>query len=116
MAVALYWLGHYRNAASMQEVALWAGWGYGIVDIATCQFLVTVFHPAFLHSAISWPTEDEQEGYREWVEEQTYAGWRGGWLMLDGMLVPLHCRPGHYGNIWYDWKSNYSLNVQVCFY
>ncbi|KAG8719928.1 hypothetical protein FRC09_010375, partial [Ceratobasidium sp. 395] len=66
----------------------------------------------FLRSAIAWPTEQEQEDAKIWVEEQTCTAWRGGWLMVDGTLVPLHCRPGHFGNIWYDCKSNYLLNVQ----
>jgi hypothetical protein len=39
--------------------------------------------------------------------------WRNGWLMVDGTLVPLFRRPSWFGNIWFDRKSNYSLNVQV---
>ncbi|KAI5884959.1 uncharacterized protein SCHCODRAFT_01110332, partial [Schizophyllum commune H4-8] len=41
---------------------------------------------------------------------------RDGWLTVDGTLVPLYCRPGHFGNTFYNRKSNYSLNVQVCLY
>ncbi|KIJ41811.1 hypothetical protein M422DRAFT_255128 [Sphaerobolus stellatus SS14] len=29
------------------------------------------------------------------------------------MLVPLFAGPGFYSNSWYNWKSNYSLNVQL---
>jgi hypothetical protein len=34
--------------------------------------------------------------------------------MVDGTLVPLFMRPGFFGNTWFDRKSNYSMNVQVC--
>ena len=33
--------------------------------------------------------------------------------MVDGTIVPLFMRPGLYGNVWFDRKSNYSMNVQV---
>jgi len=33
--------------------------------------------------------------------------------MVDGTLVPLYCRPGFFGNTWFDRKSNYSMNVSV---
>jgi hypothetical protein len=34
--------------------------------------------------------------------------------MVEGTLVPLFQRPAFFGNTWFDCKSNYSLNVQVC--
>jgi hypothetical protein len=33
--------------------------------------------------------------------------------MVDRTLVPLHIQPGFFGNVFYDCKSNYSMNVQV---
>ena len=33
--------------------------------------------------------------------------------MVDGTLIPLHVRPGFFGNVFFDRKSNYSMNVQV---
>jgi hypothetical protein len=33
--------------------------------------------------------------------------------MVDGSLVPLYARPAFYGNVFFDRKSNYSMNVQV---
>jgi hypothetical protein len=67
----------------------------------------------FRHSALYWPTLDEKEEAKRWVEENSCPAWRDGWLMVDGTLVPLYARPAFYGNTWYDRKSNYSLNVQV---
>ncbi|KAF8580166.1 hypothetical protein K439DRAFT_1290712, partial [Ramaria rubella] len=37
VAIILYCLGHFGNAASMQKVGLWAGYGYGTVDKCTQQ-------------------------------------------------------------------------------
>lgn len=34
--------------------------------------------------------------------------------MVDGTLIPLFEKPGHHGEAYFDRKSNYSLNVQVC--
>jgi hypothetical protein len=33
--------------------------------------------------------------------------------MVDGTLVPLFEKPHHFGEGYFDRKSNYSLNVQV---
>jgi hypothetical protein len=51
---------------------------------------------------------------KEWVEENSCPAWRDGWLMVDGTLVPLAWRPGFFGNVFFDHKCNYSMNVQVC--
>lgn len=112
-AVALYRLGHYGNAVTIQDVALWAGWGVGTVDLVTRRFFVAICRPTFFQAAVSWPSDEDQEKARQWVESQTCARWRDGWLMVDGTLVVLDRRPGHYGNAYFDRKSNYSLNVQV---
>jgi hypothetical protein len=113
VAVALYRLGHYGNAASIHDIALWAGWGVGTVHYATRRFLVAVCRPSFLQPAVAWPNQADQEVARQWVESQTCARWRNGWLMVDGTLVILEQRPRCYGNTYFDRKSNYSLNVQA---
>ncbi|KAF8233747.1 hypothetical protein L208DRAFT_1265343, partial [Tricholoma matsutake] len=50
---------------------------------------------------------------KEWVESMLCPAWWNGWLMVDGTLVPLFWWPSWFGNIWFDRKSNYSLNVQL---
>ena len=35
-------------------------------------------------------------------------------FVADGTAVNLHARPGMFGDAFYDWKSNFSLNCQVC--
>ena len=34
--------------------------------------------------------------------------------MVDGTLIPLFAKPGHYGEQFFDHKSNYSLSLTVC--
>ncbi|KAF7291383.1 DDE Tnp4 domain-containing protein [Mycena indigotica] len=96
LAVALYRFGHYGNGVSVRKVGLQLGLGFGTVVKSTRQ-----------------PTEEEKEQAKEWVEEHSCPAWRDGWLMVDGTLVPLYARPAHFGNNWFDRKSNYSLNVQL---
>lgn len=113
LAVALYRFGHYGNGASILEVAIWAGIGYGSVDLVTRRVIHAMCDDEFRTGAIRWPTAAEIEASRKWVEDRSCTEWRGGWLMVDGTLVPLYQRPGFFGNSWFDRKSNYSMNVQV---
>jgi hypothetical protein len=59
------------------------------------------------------PGSEEREAAKEWVEAKSCNGGRGGWIMVDGTLIPLYTKPSEYGNCYYDRKSNYSINVQV---
>jgi len=34
--------------------------------------------------------------------------------MIDGTLVSLYSKPHYFGERFFDRKSNYSVNVQVC--
>ena len=113
VAIALYRFGHYGNAVSTVKVALWAGYGYGTVRLATKRVMAALCSERFRRSAIRWSSEEAKEVAKAWVENHSCPGWRDGWLMVDGTLVPLFMRPAHYGNNWFDRKSNYSLNVQV---
>lgn len=63
---------------------------------------------------IHWPSEAEKRAAKEWVEAASCAAWRNGLLLIDGTLVPLADKPGYHGEAYFDCKSNYSLNVQVC--
>lgn len=114
LAIALYRFGHYGNAISTTMVALWAGIGYGTVRLVTNRVMTAICRPAFRNAALYWPSEEEKEEAKQWVEDNSCPAWRNGWVMVDGSLVPLYSRPGHFGNSFYDRKSNYSLNVQVC--
>jgi hypothetical protein len=96
------------------KVALWAGVGYGTVRLFTNQVMLAVCKEKFCCSALRWADNDAKEKAKNWVADASCPAWQDGWLMVDGTLVPLFMRPGFYGNTWFDWKSNYSMNLQVC--
>ena len=113
LAIALYRFGHYGNAASTMKVALWAGVGCGTVRLVTRCVLQACCNQKFRCSSVCWANATAKEHAKAWVEENSCHAWRNGWLMVDGTLVPLYARPAFFGNVFFDRKSNYSLNVQV---
>ena len=111
LAIALRRFGHFGSAASNEEIAQWAGYSAGFVTLCTRR-IITVFNS--LHDlAIQWPTAAEKRAASDWVESRSCHAWRRGYAMVDGTLVPLFAKPGHFGTQFFDRKSNYSLNVQV---
>ncbi|KIK92117.1 hypothetical protein PAXRUDRAFT_794583, partial [Paxillus rubicundulus Ve08.2h10] len=113
LAIALYHFGHYGNAISTTMVALWAGVGYGTVRLLTNHIMTAVCRAEFRRVDLYWPTAEEKEEAKQWVEENSCPAWHNGWEMVDGTLIPLHSQPGFYGNSWYDCKSNYSMKVNI---
>ena len=111
LAITLFRLGHDGNAASVIAVAQWGGVSSGAV--VKCTRRVMVAFLALHDTVIHWPTEEEKERAKEWVESVSCTEWRGGFCMVDGTLVPLSQKPGHHGEAYFDRKSNYSLNIQV---
>ena len=114
LAIALYRFGHYGNAASQMKIALWAGVGYETVSLVTSRVMAATCSEHFRRSALRWTCDEAKETAKAWVESASCPTWRDGWLMVDGSLVPLFMCPAFFGNTWFDRKSNYSLNVQVC--
>ncbi|KAF8592792.1 hypothetical protein K439DRAFT_1324381, partial [Ramaria rubella] len=113
LAVVLYRFGHFGNAASAQKVGLWAGLGYGTVDLCTRQVMEALCHPEMRLMATKWPDSAAKAKAKAWVQEQSCPMWKDGWSMVDGTLVPLFARPGFFGNTFFDRKSNYSMTVQL---
>ena len=113
LAVALYWFGHNGNAASVGGVAQWGGISEGAVVKYTHHVIIAFLT---LHDiTIRWPSEEDKEVAKEWVEWASCAAWHEGYCMVDGTLIPLFEKPSHHGEAYFDRKSNYSLNVQVRF-
>jgi len=114
-AIALYRFGYYGNAVDTVKVTLWAGYGYGTVWLATKHVMAALCSKRFCQSAIRWPSEEAKDAAKALVEDHSRPRWQDGWLIVDSILVPLYyMHPAHYSNSnWFDWKSNYSLNVQV---
>jgi hypothetical protein len=115
LAIALYHFGHDGNAASLQHVANWAGVGKGMVTLVTCHVMTAVLRPSFMSNAVWFPTAEEKNGAKAWVEVHSCHAWRHGWCLVDGTSVPLSKRPTWFGESYFDRKCNYSLNIQVCF-
>lgn len=114
LAIALYHFRHYGNAASTMKVALWAGVGYGTVRNVTMRVMRACCDERFRMASMPWCNAEEIERAKAWVEACSCPAWRDGWLMVDGTLVPIYQRPHYFGNAYFDRKSNYSLNLQVC--
>ncbi|KAL6301143.1 hypothetical protein BKA93DRAFT_739202 [Sparassis latifolia] len=114
LAILLWRFGHDGNAAGLQQVANWAGVGKGTVLLVTRRVMTAILRPNFRKIAVRFPTEEEKEEAKRWVENHSCRAWRDGWCMVDGTLIPLYDRPYWYGESYFDRKCNYSLNVQVC--
>ena len=78
--------------------------------------MTAILRPEFMKDAVCWPTDEEKESAKIWVEQHSCHAWRGGWCFVDGTLVPLAIRPAWYGESYFDRKNRYSLNFQVCLY
>src|SRR5258708_15197968 len=113
LAIALYRFGHFGNAASVELVAQWARCSTGSVVNATCRVIRSFL---LLHDqAICWPNAEEKREASDWIESVSCHAWHLGFCMVDRTLIPLHSKPRHYGEQFFDCKSNYSLSLMVCF-
>ena len=75
LAVALYRFGHYGNAASLQSVANWAGIGKGTVALYTRRVMVALLQPEFMTSCVHWPSQEEKEIAKSWVQQRSCRAW-----------------------------------------
>ncbi|KIM77327.1 hypothetical protein PILCRDRAFT_76885 [Piloderma croceum F 1598] len=69
-----------------------------------------------MSEAVCLPTPEEKSKAKDWVEAHSCRAWRHGCIFVDGTLIPLHDQPHWYGESYFDWKCNYSLNIQVCYH
>ncbi|KAG6808924.1 hypothetical protein H0H93_016338 [Arthromyces matolae] len=94
LAVTLFRMGRYGNAASLIDVAREAGISEGSVELFThrCFTAIESLHEIFVRPL----TSEEKEKEKEWVDEHMgFRGlWREGWIMYDGTIVVLYSRPG----------------------
>ncbi|KAK9482034.1 hypothetical protein V1527DRAFT_54652 [Lipomyces starkeyi] len=115
VAITLYRLGHYGNGASMFEVSIWSGMGVGTIANCTKRVMRAIFTSHLEQETIRWPSPAEREKYKDHVENMSCAAWPNGSCMIYGTLVPLYAKPYLYGDLFFDRKSTYSLNVQVVY-
>ena len=113
LAVTLFRMGRFGNAASLEDIAREAGCSKGSVEAYTdrCIEAIMSLHDMFVRPLT--PEEKEQE--KKWIDREVgFQGlWREGWVMYDGTIVVLYARPGLDGDAYYTRKCNYGLNLQV---
>jgi len=114
LAITLFRFGHDGNAASQSPIARWAGGGHGTMTLITKRVMTAVLHQPFMKEAVRFPTEDEKEEAKAWVEAHSCKAWHDGWCLVDETLILLYDQPHWYGESYFDHKCNYSLNIQVC--
>ncbi len=92
LAIALFRFGHEGNAASVDAIAQWAGVSAGLVVKATRRVMIAVLS---LHdSVIRWPTEEEKEEARQWVEQAACNGFLpclARWILHGGWNTCFPC-------------------------
>ncbi|KAF9506692.1 hypothetical protein BS47DRAFT_1374065 [Hydnum rufescens UP504] len=96
LAITLYCFGHFGIAAGVEVVAQWVGCSVSVV--------VKSMHRVMLM---------EKKVAADWVELVLCAAWQPGFAMVDRTLIPLHCKPGHHGEQFFDHKCNYSLSLML---
>ena len=113
LAVCLYRLGRFGNAASVSDIARIAGCSTGSVELWTdrCITAIQSLHDMFVRPL----TLEEKEVEKDWIDQHMgFRGlWREGWIMYDGTIVVLYAHPGMEGDAYYTRKCNYGLNLQV---
>jgi hypothetical protein len=113
LAITLYRMGRYGNAASLADIAREAGCSEGSVELWTdcCFEAIESLHDMFVRPL----TAKEKEAEKNWIDHNLgFKGiWRDGWIMYDGTIIVLYARPGMDGDAYYTRKCNYGLNLQV---
>jgi DNA-binding CsgD family transcriptional regulator len=113
LAVTLFRMGRYGNGASLEDIARAAGCSEGSVENYTNRYFEAILslQSQFVHKL----TPAEKEVEKEWMDNHLgfQGSWRDGWVMYDGTIVFLYCKPGKNGDTYYTRKANYGLNVQV---
>jgi len=115
LAVTLFRLGRFGNAASVIDIAQECGCSPGSVEEFTnrCFTAIESLHDMFVRPL----TPEEKEVEKKWIDDHMgfEESWRNGWVMYDGTIVVLFSRPSLDGDAYFTHKSNYGLNLQVRF-
>src|SRR5208282_1915083 len=81
------------------RIAQWAGVSAGTV--VNCTRRVMIGFLALHDSVIRWPSEDEKEKSKQWVEEVSCYAWRDGYCMVDGTPIVLFQTPGYHDKAYF---------------
>lgn len=72
-------------------MARWAGAGCGSAGLHTKRVMTAILQR--LSDVMCFPTEEEKEVAKVWVEAHLCKAWRDGWLLGDISGIPLFNRP-----------------------
>lgn len=113
LAIFLNRAGHYGNSIANEYVCQWAGVSVGSVTNCTNRVMIALLerHDDF----IFFPSLNSTDAARarEYVSK-ICPQWRNGIFATDGSMINLCNKPGLYGETFFNRKSDYSLNCQVC--
>jgi hypothetical protein len=114
LGIFLNHAGHYGNMISPKDVSQWAGVSMG--SVINCTHCIMVSLLSHHNEYIQVPPADSEdlELAHNFVEERSCPGWWNSVFAVDGSVIPLFQKPGFFGEIFYDRKSTYSMNCQVC--
>ncbi|KAL3687147.1 hypothetical protein R1sor_013456 [Riccia sorocarpa] len=108
LAVALDRIGHEGNEACLDRSMLLWGISHGSMVNYTNRVMIAL--ESCLGHEIAWP---DRQGRAAIAEHFAALGFQVCVGLVDGTLVKLSQRPRDNGKMYFDRKSNYSLNVQV---
>jgi hypothetical protein len=113
LAVALWRLGRFGNAASMDDCAFMSGIGHGTVVAYTDRVITAILD---LHQTyVRLLTDEERIRERDWVLRRVGCPeFAPGIYHYDGSNMGLWRKPGLNGDAYWGRHSCYELNVQVC--
>ena len=113
LAIFLNRAGHYGNVISTEDVAQWAGVSVGSVVNCTERTMIALLkqHNEFIIVPKEFSLDSELAC--RFVDAKSCDAWRGGIFVVDGLTFNLFEKLAHYGKMFYDRKSQYSLNCQV---
>ncbi|KAG2068200.1 hypothetical protein BDR04DRAFT_1129317 [Suillus decipiens] len=116
LVIFLNGMGHYGNAATMTDLAKWAGVSIGTVYNCFKQVMIAILkhHDDAIHfDPLDREDQEEQKRTQQWVEGRTCQEWHSGFLCIDGTSFNLFQKPGWHGEGFFDKNLNYSLTAQV---
>ncbi|KIO01706.1 hypothetical protein M404DRAFT_149397 [Pisolithus tinctorius Marx 270] len=113
LAVFLFHAGHYGNACTPEDVTQWAGVSIRTVVNFTHHVMAALLdqHDKFIFLPHAHSEEIHQAC--AFTESWTAHAWRKGTFSADGSTINLYVWLGMFGDSFYDWKSQFSLNCQV---
>ena len=113
LAIFLKCLGHYGNVNRPDDLAEWMGVSMGTVVNCTHHVMVALLdlHNDFIH----FPKRGSSVMWKAWqfTESRSCHSWCNGVFATDRLTFNLFRKTSHFGEMFYNRKSRYSLNCQV---